>query len=111
MPAIVSNNVSKYPAAVQHDPAVIENERASLVACTSNAALKKLVSNRWDSVLFDVLPQAIAFYLHRPLHILSCQSSGEVWEQVMSCPDDTAEPVYLVRTMELVKCDHYEAVV
>lgn len=110
MQDIVNGNVTRYPTAVQHSAALIEDERADLLACNSNAALKKLITNRWDSALFDVLPQAISFYLQRPLHILSCCGSGEIWEQVVSCQVDDAIPIFLVRTMELVKFDHYEAV-
>eukprot|EP00053_Salpingoeca_punica_P023722 m.218063 g.218063 ORF g.218063 m.218063 type:complete len:69 (+) comp55683_c0_seq1:42-248(+) len=68
-----------------------------------------MASCKWDSALFDVLPEAIARHLQRPLHVLSVGDS-EIWTQVVSCGVD-AEPVLLICSTAEIGFNHYDAIV
>ncbi len=91
----------------------VETLRQTLLSYSPSHLVTSLRTN-WSSELFDRLPEAVAQYLRRPLHIISVAHSGEIWEQRLStrsADGDSRPPIRLVRTLESLRLDHYDAVI
>jgi hypothetical protein len=75
----------------------------------SNSALVTKVRTYWDSPLFDVLPEALAKYLQRPLRIFFIMT-GEI-RTVTAGATLKGQAISLMRTFSELGYDHYDAIV
>ena len=105
------------------------DERAKVVEdcqrLLSQGAARRQMRRQWDSALCDLLPQALANTVRRPLHILQVLD-GDIRVLVTSPAREEADeaaaaaaaaevavrsPILLVRSCVELGCDHYDLVV